>query len=182
LKEVAKFEAHHKVGTAARLAFGLMLYTAQRRSDIVRLGRQHIDQDGWLCFNQQKTGTRVEIPILPNLTRSVEATTTGEMQFIVTSHGKPFTSNGFGNKFREWCNAAGLTDCSAHGIRKATAARLAELGCSEDEIAAITGHLTQKEVARYTKAARRRVMAASAMQKFQAGMEQEQNCPPRMRV
>jgi len=36
-------------------------------------------------------------------------------------------------------------------LRKAAAARLAELGCSEFEIMVITGHQTSKEVTRYTK-------------------------------
>ena len=37
--------------------------------------------------------------------------------------------------------------------RKATARRLAEIGCTAHEIAAITGHSTLGEVERYTKAA-----------------------------
>ena len=36
--------------------------------------------------------------------------------------------------------------------RKAAAARLAEQGCTEFEIMAITGHRTSKEVTRYTRA------------------------------
>ena len=45
--EIAQFEAHHPIGTKPRLAFALLLYTAQRRSDVVRMGRQHI-RDGVL--------------------------------------------------------------------------------------------------------------------------------------
>jgi integrase len=59
---------------------------------------------------------------------------------------------------------AGLLNCSTHGLRKAVAARLAELGRSEFEIMAITGHQTSKEVTRYTKAASQKLRAASAMQ------------------
>ena len=40
--EIAQFEAHHPIGTKPRLALALLLYTAQRRSDVVRMGRQHI--------------------------------------------------------------------------------------------------------------------------------------------
>jgi len=46
-----------------------------------------------------------------------------------------------------------LRNCSAHGLRKAAARRLAEAGCTEHEIAAITGHASLREVQRYTKAA-----------------------------
>jgi len=73
---------------------------------------------------------------------------------------------GFGNKFRELCNAAGLPQCSAHGLRKATATRLAEAGASSQEIMAITGHKSLKEVERYTHAASKPLLASSAMSKL----------------
>src|SRR5262245_33522567 len=38
IEEVRQYEAHHPVGTRARLALALLLYTTQRRSDVVRLG------------------------------------------------------------------------------------------------------------------------------------------------
>ena len=61
---------------------------------------------------------------------------------------------------------AGLPHCSAHGLRKATAARLAEQEASAHEIMAVTGHKTLEEVERYTREARRRKLADSAMSKF----------------
>ena len=171
---VEQFEAKHPIGSKARLAFALLLYTAQRRSDIVRFGQQHV-RDGWLHFTQQKGRTKnpvtLSIPMMKPLREIIAATTIGLKTFLVTEFGKPFADAGFGNKFRDWCNDAGLPHCSAHGIRKATSARLAELGCSDREIMAITGHQTMKEVTRYTKSARQRVLAASAMQKFEAANE-----------
>jgi integrase len=59
--------------------------------------------------------------------------------------------------------------CSAHGLRKAAARRLAEAGATTHEISAITGHASLKEVARYTEAADRRKLAASAMAKVKGG-------------
>jgi integrase len=62
---------------------------------------------------------------------------------------------------------AGLPDrCVLHGLRKAAARRLAEAGCTEKEIAAITGHTTLKEVARYTRAADQKRLAAGAVAKL----------------
>ena len=60
---------------------------------------------------------------------------------------------------------ANLRHCSAHGLRKAAARRLAEAGCTEHEIAAITGHASLREVARYTRAADQRRLADAAMTK-----------------
>ena len=39
---IARFEATHAIGTRARLAFALLLYTGQRRGDVVKIGRQHV--------------------------------------------------------------------------------------------------------------------------------------------
>jgi integrase len=84
---------------------------------------------------------------------------------LTTQFGKPFTSAGFGNWFREQCDAARLNHCSAHGLGKAAAWRLAEAGCSAHEIAAITGHASLREIVRYTKAADQKRLAVSAMAK-----------------
>lgn len=169
IEEVLQYEQKHPVGTKARLAFALLLYTGQRRSDVVRLGHQHV-KDGWLKFTQEKNRARrpvtLELPIIPALQQLIDATVTGHSTFLVTEHGRPFTNNGFGNRFRAWCDEAGLPQCSAHGLRKAAASRLAELGCSELEIMAVTGHQTMKEVERYTKSARQKVLAGRAMAKL----------------
>ena len=100
------------------------------------------------------------------LSKIIHGTPSGNLTFLVTAFGKPFTANGFGNWFRQCCNLAGLPHCSAHGLRKAAAARLAELGASESEIMAVTGHTTSKEVVRYTRGARQKVLAARAMSRF----------------
>jgi integrase len=175
IEEVRQYEDHHPVGTRARLALALLLYTTQRRSDVVRLGHR-MAHNGWLKFTQVKNAKRkpvsLEIPILPELQRIIDATTPlGKDTYLVTEFGRPFSAAGFGNRFRKWCDEAGLPHCSAHGLRKAGSARLAELGASDREIMAITGHQTAKEVDRYTKGARQKQLAASAMEKW----EQERN-------
>lgn len=169
LAEIEAFEEKHPIGTTARLALALALYTGQRRSDLVLFGRQHV-RDGWLIFTQHKNRNtnpaRMEIPVIPELQRIINASETGDLTFLVTAFGRPFTSNGFGNRFRKWCDEAKLSQCSVHGLRKAAAARLAELGCTEQEIMAITGHRTSKEVTRYTRAARQKTRAESALRRI----------------
>jgi len=170
LEEIAKFETRHPIGSKARLAMALLLYTGQRRSDIVGLGRQHI-KNGRLEFTQFKNRnskpTHLSIPVLPELQRIIDASPCGDLTFLVTDFGKPYTNDGFGNWFRRMCRGAGLTDCSAHGLRKAAATWLAEIGCTDHEIMSITGHRTQKEVKRYTEAVRQKVLADNAIQKVQ---------------
>ena len=164
--EIAAFEARHPIGTRARLAFALLLFTAQRRSDVVRMGRQHV-RDGVLTIRQQKTGMVIDVPLHPELRAILDATANGNLTFLVAALGKPFSPAGFTNWFRECCNEAGLPrGCSPHGLRKAASRRLAEHGCTAHEIMAITGHTTLKEVSRYTAAIRRKHLAARAMSKI----------------
>lgn len=176
--EIATFETKHPVGSRARLAFALLLYTGQRRSDVIRMGKQHI-RDGWISFRQQKTGQDMRVPVHPELKRVIAATPTGNLTFLVTNEkavgrSKPFTAPGFTNWFREMCREAELPHCSAHGLRKSMARRLAEAGCSEHEIAAITGHRSLQEVRRYTAAASQVVLAQRAMEAI-PGAKGEQN-------
>src|SRR6516162_6147279 len=168
--EIAQFEAYHPVGTKPRLALALLLYTAQRRSDVVRMGRQHI-RNGEFTVKQQKTSTALPpIPVHPHLQAVLDATPSEHLTFLVTATGKPYGGNAFSAQFRKWCDAAGLPQrCKPHGLRKAACRRLAEAGCSEKQIAAISGHASLDEVARYTKAADQARLARNAMAKAVIG-------------
>lgn len=170
---IERFENTHPIGSRARLAFALLLYTGQRRSDVVKLGPHHIHNDV-LTIDQGKTEggeeAHLEIPVHPKLRTIIDAMpTVGVKSFLVTHFGKPYTAPGFGNWFRKVCDVAGCPDVSAHGLRKATARRLAEIGCSANQIAAITGHASLSEVQRYTRAADRKRMAREAMGKLTEG-------------
>ena len=168
--EIETFQKRHPLGSKPRLALDLLLYLSQRRSDVIVLGRQHV-KAGWLHFTQFKGRNRnpvtLDLPIVPELQASIdacaEAGTLGALTFLVTAFGKPFTPAGFGNWFRDRCDDAGLKHCSAHGLRKAGARRLAERGKSGHQIKAVTGHRTLKEVDRYTEAARQKLLAESAL-------------------
>jgi integrase len=162
--DIETFEALHPIGTRARLALALLLYTAQRRSDVVRMGRQHL-RDGWLHFRQQKTGEALAIPVHPILQQILESTPSEHLTYLTTKAGQPFSPAGFTNWFREMCNEAGLPrGRSAHGLRKAACRRLAEAGCSANLIAAVSGHKSLREVQRYTAAADQARMAKSAIE------------------
>ena len=130
------------------------------------MGRQHIDKNGAIHVRQFKTGVALTIPVHQDLQAIIDATPSEHLTFLTTEFGKPFTAEGFGQWFRRKCNEAGLPHCSAHGLRKAAARRLAEAGCTAHEIAAITGHASLREVQRYTKAADQTRLAVAAMNKM----------------
>jgi len=156
--EIAQFQAFHPLKDRARLAMELMLWTGVRRSDVVRLGRQHV-RGGRISIGATKGGKVVTVPIAPQLKAAIDAHPSTNMTFFVTAYGKPFTANGFGNWFRDQCDAAGLPQCSAHGLRKAISRRMAENDEGNAGIKSVTQHSTDGEVARYTKAVQQSRMA-----------------------
>jgi integrase len=171
--EIAQYEAAHPLGSEARLALELLLNTAQRRGDVIRMGRQHI-RDGVLTVRQEKTRVTLAIPVLPRLQAALDLVPAGQLTFLVTRDGRPFTADHFTKTFRAWVRQAGLSpECTPHGLRKAACRRLAEGGATANEIAAISGHTTLKEVARYTKAADQEVMARNAMRRISSRPQNE---------
>ncbi len=162
--ELNKFEERHAPGSKARLAIALLQYTGASRIDVVRLGPSNI-RDGCMQFTRAKTRVRIELPIAEELRVRIEgAAVVGAATFLVGAHGKPFTAAGFGNWFRERCDEAGLPHCSAHGVRKAAAARAADNGATTHELMAMFGWLNLKMADHYTKAADRKRGARRAAQ------------------
>jgi integrase len=162
--EIAQFEMKHPIGTKSRLALALLLYTAQRRKDAIRMGRQHV-RKGYIHVKQSKTGTELSIPIHPELAKIIEAMNGENLTFLVNERGKPYPSSTFGSWFRQQCRLAGLpAECAAHGLRKAACRLLAEAGCSAHQIMAISGHRSVKEIDRYTREAAQVRLAKDAIQ------------------
>jgi integrase len=163
--DITTFEAKYPIGTRARLALALLLYTAQRRADVIRLGRQHV-RDGVIYVRQRKTGAMLEIPIAPELRAVLDVTPASEqLTFLVTRLGRPFEPDAFTHWFKAECRAAGLPSrASVHGLRKAACRRLAEAGCSANVIAAVSGPASLREVERYTKAADQARMARQGIE------------------
>lgn len=193
--DIKKFEARHPVGTQARLALAVLLFLGQRRSDIVRFGEHmaHV-KDGrrFIAFTQfkgrnKKEPVKLDLPILPELDAVINATPRiksrsgrpESMTWIQTEFGMAFSRAGFGNKMRDWCNQAGLPECSAHGLRKAGATIAAENGATTHDLMAIFGWKTLKEAARYTEAVRKHLLAAKNMHRLVPDPEQnEGKCVP----
>lgn len=167
-EEITAYEKRWPSGTRERLALALLLYTGQRRGDVVFMGRQHVS-DGRISVRQAKTAARLKIRLHGSLKAELAIAPKDGLTFLLTANGAPFTPAGFGNWFRERCDLAGLRGRTAHGLRKAAGRRLAEAGCTEKEIAAVLGHTTLTEVARYTRDANQSDLADKAIDKTERG-------------
>lgn len=166
--EIGVYEAQHKPGSRERLAFALMLYTGQRRSDVHRMTWADV-QAGTIRVIQQKTGAKLTIPLHGELRRILDVAPRQHMTILNTAFGQPFTVDGFSGFMRDAIKNAGLPlDCQPHGLRKAAGRRLAEAGCTAHEIMSILGHKTLAEAERCTREADQARLASAAIHKLEA--------------
>jgi hypothetical protein len=94
--------------------------------------------------------TASEKPILPELAAVINASPCGDLTFLVTGCGRPFTSAGFDNWFRDRCNEAGLPHCSARGLRKAGTTLAAEAGATDRQLMAMFARSSASQATEYT--------------------------------
>ena len=130
--DIAAYERRWPIGTRQRVWLDVLIYTGLRRGDAVRFGRQHV-RNGVGTIKTEKTGTEVTLPILPVLAKTLEAGPCGDLTFIAGESGRPLTKESFGNRFRKACRDVGLSNRSAHGLRKAAATRAANAGATVAE-------------------------------------------------
>jgi integrase len=104
--EVERLRERHPSGSKARLALELLLGTAQRRSDVVKLGMQNIAGDS-LVLRQEKTQVPLVIPIHPELAAELKLLPRTNMTFMTAASGAPYSPNAFSLWFRKRCNEAG---------------------------------------------------------------------------
>jgi integrase len=165
--EIAAYRNHYPVGTRARLALEIFLNIGARLGDAAKIGRQH-EKDGRLRFtahkgrNKSKTRKTIDVPIMPELAAALSNTPTGDMTYLLNEWGRPFSRKRLGAKMRDWCDAAGLHQCSAHGLRKAAAVALAENGATAPELCAIFGWTKLETAEIYIRAANARRMTTNA--------------------
>jgi integrase/recombinase XerD len=185
--QIAMYREHHKVGTVARLAVELLLNIAARRHDAHVIGHQHI-RDGKLCWRPHKTlrttNKMLKVPILPEFQEALDAMPQSKdsLTFLVNDYGRPFASAAaFGNKFADWCRAAGLKPvlCDdgrvrsfrAHGLRKAALTRAAHAGCTGLELMALSGHTTLAQLQVYLDEVDQERQADAAIAKIKGKTE-----------
>ena len=160
--EAALEKAHEGFTGAPRIAFMLAFYTGQRKGDILNMRWNDIDGDG-IRVKQQKTGTELWIPLHPTL--KAELAKIEKMGFFIVARkdGRPYTETGFYKQWRTQQDKLGLAYLPIHGLRKNATQTFFELGCTPQEVQAITGHASLQVLQHYGKGARQKVLAQRAM-------------------
>jgi integrase len=117
----------------------LALWSGQRQGDLLRLPWSSYDGN-YIRLRQSKTDMRVTIPVGGPLKEILDATPRRSPVILVNSDGKPWTPDGFRASFFKARDKAGIVKVTFSDLRGTAVTRLALAGCSEAEIATITGH------------------------------------------
>ena len=148
-------------------AMELALFTGQRRSDVLAMRWNHIE-DGLIEVAQQKTGERLLIPVHPQLADVLAGIPRKGLVIVHREDGRPYSGTGFASIFHREKKRLGLAALQFHGLRHTAGQRLAEAGCSDREIMAILGHRTASMVTRYTRRADQKRLAKAAIVKLES--------------
>jgi integrase/recombinase XerD len=185
--QIEMYREHHPIGTVARLAIELLLNIAARRDDAHELGDQHI-KGSRLCWRPRKTrrstAKMLKVRIMPEFAEALAAMPRSEnvLTFLTNDYGKPFASAAaFGNRFADWCRAAGLQpvlcddgrvrNFRAHGLRKAALRALAHAGWTGSEMMHVSGHSSLRQLQEYLDEVDQEHQADAAMAKLMTKTE-----------
>lgn len=168
--ELAAFEQRWPLGTLERTGYALALYTAQRRSDLVKMKWTAIAGDT-IHVKQQKTGTDLEIYLHPDLCAALAGVTRCSEFILTGSAGHGLSAIYFGHVMAAAIDAAGLPrGCVLHGLRKTAARIVAETG---GRVRSMTGHLSPRMEREYEDDAAQRIMSKATVLKWTQGRKKD---------
>ena len=146
----------------ALLIFELCIGTGQRIGDVLRMRWNDIDE-GAIILTQGKTGQKLAVPITPRLAAILDATARIGLTICAWGPaGKPTRYHTAANMVLTIRRQIGAEAYDIHSLRYTTAAELAEAGCSDELIMAVTGHKTMAMVAKYAGVSRQKSRAKEA--------------------
>lgn len=148
-------------------AIAIAYDTSQRLSDILSATWTQFDGEG-IMFKQAKTGAELWVPLWPETVKMLNDVEKLTAVTIVTGErGRPIRQTAyFGRRFREICQAAGVSD--EHQFRDLRRTAATEVSAGGGQFESLTGHvpgspmgkvyvIPTKEAARSAQKARKRV-------------------------
>jgi integrase len=118
----------------------LALWTGQRQGDLLRLPWSAYDGTH-IRLRQSKGGVRVPpIRVGAPLKAALDAAQKHGPLILTNNYRRPWTSHGFQSSWGTAARKAGIVGVTFHDLRGTAVTRLAVVGCSEAEIATLTGH------------------------------------------
>src|SRR5262249_41037890 len=99
------------------LALHLLLYTGQRRSDVVKMKWSQFD-GGAIEVKQQKTGEPLVVPCHSVLRDTLSRTPRNSEYILTGERGRPLKAEALSTAVRRRLAKLGVTGYSVHGLRK----------------------------------------------------------------
>lgn len=147
-------------------AVALALYTGQRLSDVLAMRWSAINAGGLLAVKQGKTGKHLMVPLHRDLRAVLETVPRKAVTILTSAEGVPWRG-GFQTAWRKHRPAIvverGLV---FHGLRKSAVVTLLEAGCTDAEVAAITGQ-SRAMVEHYGRLVNQEKLARSAILRWE---------------
>lgn len=159
---IATFRA--RATPTARLIFDLRIGSVQRPSDWPRC--RWSDDDGEGCrITQGKTGVGLWLPCTAERKRTLDAAPRTGITILADGDGRPFSYLKMARIMRKERARLGLLDHGLHALRYRGVQELARAGCTDDEIAAVSGHASMAMIRKYAGAVRQKMRARAAVAK-----------------
>ncbi len=162
LKEKGRSELWH--------AAALALYSGQRLADVLKMRWDDIEQ-GLIAVTQNKTNKKLQITMHGNLRSLLTEIPRRSVTVLTSSRGKPWTVMGFKASWSTELNRPEMATLREkervfHGLRKSAVVFLLEAGCTDAEVAAITGQSRQM-IEHYSRQVNQKKLAARAILKWE---------------
>ena len=170
----AFYEAAEQAGQPSVGLAALLVNLGQRQGDLLRLSWSQY-QGGAFRIRQGKTGTLIEVPVTDELRAALDAVPRRPSQIVLSEEtGRAYRADNFRALFSRVRDAAGLEGLQFLDLRRTAVVRLAEAGCTNAEIAAITGHsIDRTETILEVYLPRNTQMARNAIAKLEAYRKEE---------
>jgi len=143
-------------------AFALLLYTGQRRGDVIRM--RWSDFDGkFISVVQEKTGESVHVRVHRDLRKMLMSVEHRGDTILTTKRGNAFDKTTLTKAIKKRLREIGEPELVLHGLRKAAGVRLAEAGASVQQVMAVLGHRSPRMALFYCAQANKRQLSDDAM-------------------
>ncbi|MDE8343245.1 MAG: tyrosine-type recombinase/integrase [Acidocella sp.] len=142
----------------------ISLYTALRLGDVLSLTPSAYDGE-CIRITQSKTkrhknAVELVIPAHPVLRQLLSKLNRSRPKICLRADGEPWKIDHFKKVFAATRKRLGMApDLHFHGLRGTAASRMAEGGASDQQIGAVTGHLSADMIRHYSSGARQRLLA-----------------------
>jgi integrase len=135
-----------QVAATKEIAFAqtLALWTGQRQGDLLSLPWSAYDGATIKLSQAKSEGKRKRVNVTIHVARPLKKVLDSAQRkspiILVNQDGQPWTPDGFRTMWHKSAKRAKIVDRTFHDLRGTTVVWLARAGCSEAEIANVTGH------------------------------------------